>query len=71
MSAYLAKLSKIHSNISLFSNQWKKVQILVESTGPICPLAVILFRTFSLVLEPHNTFPGMLTYKLFLRDTYN
>ena len=49
------KLLNIYFNLSLFTNPGEKVLILVESRGTICPLSVILFRTFSPRLENNNT----------------
>ena len=68
------KLSQIHLHVWLFSNPQKKVLFLWKSMGQICPLDLILLRTFPCWLENNhackwisNNFPGMLTYVLFLK----
>ena len=49
------KLSEIHFNVLLFSNQGENVLIFVESKGQIYTPAFIISGTFSPVLENNAT----------------
>ena len=54
LTPYVKVVGKIldqHFNVSMLSNPGKKVLILVESNGQICPVVFLLFRTFPLGLE--------------------
>ena len=52
----VGKILNQHLSVWLFSNPGKKVQILVESTGQICPVFLHLFLTLSPGFENNHTF---------------
>ena len=52
----VGKIPDQHLNVWLFSNPGDKVQILVESTGQICPVVLHLFWTLSPGFENNHTF---------------
>ena len=62
------KLPELHCNVSMFSNCGENVW---KTRGQICPIIVLLFMTFSPLLESNDTlqctsdnFPCMVTYTL-------
>ena len=72
------KIPDQHLNVWLFSNPGDKVQILVESTGQICPVVLHLFWTLSPGFENNQTFkcwsgifPTILTYMIMLENSQN
>ena len=59
ITKYVKSVGKIpdqHLSVWLFSNPGDKVQILVESTGQICPVVLHLFLTLSPGFENNHTF---------------
>ena len=50
------KIQDQHLSVWLFSNPGDKVQILVASTGQICPAVLHLFWNFSPGFENNHTF---------------
>ena len=65
-------------SVWLLSNPGEKVQILVESTGQICPIVLHLFWTLSPGFENNHTFkcwsgifPTILTYMIMLENCQN
>ena len=52
----VGKIPDQHLSVWLFSNPGDKVQILVESTGQICPVVLHLFCTLSPIFENNHTF---------------
>ena len=74
----VGKIPDQHLSIWLFSNPGDKVQILVESTGQICPRVLHLFRTLSPGFEYSHTFkcwsgifPIILTYTIMFENCQN
>ena len=51
----VGKIPDQHLSVWLISNQGDNVQILVESTGQICPVVLHLFWTLSPGLENNHT----------------
>ena len=73
----VGKIADQHSSAWLFSNLGDKVQILVESTGQICPVVLYLFWTLSSGFESTHTFkcwsgifPTILTYVIMLENCH-
>ena len=65
-------------SVWLFSNLGDKVQIVVESTGQVCPIVLSLFWTLSPGFENNHTFkcwsgifPTILTYIIMLENCQN
>ena len=74
----VGKIQDQHLRVGLFSNPGDKVQILVESTGQICPVVFHLFWTLSPGFENKHTikcwsgiFPTILTYIIMLENCEN
>ena len=74
----VGKIPDQHLSVWLFSNPGDKVQILVESTGQICPVVLHLFWTLSPIFENNHTFkcwsgifPTILTYMIMLENCQN
>ena len=74
----VGKIQDQHLSAWLFSNPGDKVQILVESTGLICPVVLHLFWTLSPGLENNHAFkywscifPTILTYIIRLENYQN
>ena len=71
----VGKIPDQHLRVWLFSNPGNNVQILVESTGQICPVVLHLFWTLSPGFENNHTFrcwsgnfPTILTYIIVLEN---
>ena len=74
----IGKIPDQHLSVWLFSNPGDKVQILVESTGQICPIVLHLFWTSSPGFENTHTtkcwsgiFARILTYMNMLENCQN
>ena len=74
----IGKIPDQNLSVWLLSNPGDKVQILVESTGQICPVVLHLFWTLSPGFENNHTFkcwsgifPTILTYMIMLENCQN
>ena len=74
----VGKIPDQHLSVWIFFNPGDKVQILVESTGQICPIVLHLFLTLSPEFENihkykcwSGIFPTILTYMIMFENCQN